>query len=181
MRHLATSMRRTSLGIGLGCGILAGAIGLAQWMLTARDTSARVADFQTFVQRNNPEFVDWTGVSGGSQEYWFITAVMASILLLAVYRFAGAAAARSTRSRRGGMVGAATAIAIGSVAYVAAGLVAYVLSSTSSVTGSIIAGMLIWEPLLGLAFISAALHVAWTAAGKVEHAGIRAAPGRQTL
>jgi hypothetical protein len=106
---------------------------------------------------------------------------MADILLLAVYLFAGAAAARSTWSRRGGMVAAATAIAIGGVVYVAAGLVTYALSSTSSVTGSIIAGMLIWEPLLRIAFISAALFIAWEAASMDEHAGIRAAPGRQTL
>jgi hypothetical protein len=59
-------VRRVTLGIGIGCGAVAGAIGTAQWALAARYTAAHVAAFEASIQRNHPELVDtnsaWTVV-----------------------------------------------------------------------------------------------------------------------
>ncbi len=45
MQPKATKLRRTSLGIGLGCGLLASAIGVTHWTLTTNETATSVADF----------------------------------------------------------------------------------------------------------------------------------------
>jgi hypothetical protein len=180
MRRMATGTRGVSVSIGMGFGLVSGAIGVEQWALTAHEATTRVAAFQAFVQRDHPELVDWTGVSQGSQSYWLGTAAVAGVVMLIMYAVAGAVTARVAASRREGMVAAGVAVGIGSAVYVAASLVTYVLLPGSSITASIIAGILVFEPILGIIFVGMAVSLARKAVDAGERAGRRTALGHRS-
>jgi hypothetical protein len=118
-------------------------------------------------------------VTQGSQAYWLGSAAVAGVALLIVYAIAAALAARVASNQREGMVAATTAIIVGSVAYVAASLLNYVLLPGSSVTASTIAGVLVFEPVLGIIFVRIAFSVAQAAANAGERAGVRVVPERR--
>lgn len=137
MRREAVGARRTAYGIGLGAGLAAGMVGVAQWVLTARDLDERLASFRA-VQRQFPDFGDATNVVRGNEWYWVGTAALAFLVALVLCLFAAFVAGWALRLRRDGTVAAWVAAAVSGAMYIGASLVAVWTSPAPDMTQSVV-------------------------------------------
>lgn len=176
MRRGATGARRAAYGVGLGCGLVAGMVGVGQWALTARDLDERYAAYQAMLRRS-PDLLDATNVVMANQWYWLGTAAWASVATLVVYLLAAFTAAWASQRRRDGVVAAGVAAAVSGAMYVAATLVVLVTGPAPFV----IEGILPCEVPAGLAFVGGALLLARAAARLGTRAGTTFSRGRQAF
>lgn len=162
MGRKVASAWRTSYGIGLSCGLAAGMVGIAQWILTARDLVERLAAFRA-AQREFPGFGDATNVVRGNEWYWVGTATLAFLTILVICLLAAFLAGWALKRRRDGEVAAWVAAAVSSAVYVLASLVAMWTSPAPDMTQSVVPCGLIFE--LALACIVVVLAPAGAGIG----------------
>jgi ABC-type glycerol-3-phosphate transport system permease component len=106
-------------GIGLGYGLAAGLVGVAQWVLTQRDLVERLAAFHA-LQRRYPRFFDETNVVRGNAWFWLVTALVAAVAMLAVCWLAAFTATWVRQRVRDGVMAALVVAAVSGAMYLAA-------------------------------------------------------------
>src|SRR5260221_727705 len=113
---------------GGGFGLLAGLVGVVQWVLTQLDLIERVAAFNAFLQ-THPDAWDADTVVWGNHVYWFCSAAVAGFAMLVLYLCAAFTAARASQGVQAGIAAAWLAAAVSMAKY---GLAAGRAISTSS-------------------------------------------------
>jgi hypothetical protein len=161
------SMRREAgvcwrpLGTGVGFGLVAGLVGVVQWVLTARDLDERLAAFQAW-QQTHPSAWDSTNVARGNEWFWVFSAAVAGVVMLALYGCAAFTTARASKRYQDAITAAWLAAAVSIVVYCLATFVAIATSSDPSTTKSVVPcepafGLELMVPLIPLASEAASL------------------------
>jgi hypothetical protein len=135
-RHVMRRAARSwvmPIGIGAGCGILAGVVGAAQWALTQRDLADWLAEFHAS-QWQHPGFFDETNVARGTFWFWIGTAVVAALVALVVCALAAFTASRMHGRWLDGMIAAIVTAILGSAIYVMAASLAVATSLDPTMT-----------------------------------------------
>lgn len=149
--------------IGLGYGLVASMIGIAQWVLTARDLAAREAAFQA-VHLRFPVFDDATNVARGNEWFWVYTAVGAGVVMLVVYLLAAFTACGVSPRRHDGVVAARMAAIVSGMTYFVATIVAIAASPVQDITESLVPcelvfGLVVFGTFIPLAHIGASMGI----------------------
>jgi hypothetical protein len=129
--------RLTPYAIGIGYGALAGLIGIAQWILTARDLDTRLAEFYA-IQRQHPGFFDETNVDRGNFWFWFGTAIVAAAVMMAICTLAAYTASWVSLHRLDGILAGWVAGFVGGVMYRIATAVAVATSPVPQMTQEVV-------------------------------------------
>jgi hypothetical protein len=90
---------RTTYSIGLRCGLVAGLMGVAQWVIAQWMLAHELADFYA-VQQRNPDFFDATAVYHYYTLFYFVTALLAAALALFFCLLSAYTVSRMTHSQR---------------------------------------------------------------------------------
>ncbi len=177
MRYPSAGEWLLKCGIGVGCGLVAGLNGVAQWLLTAHDYAVRLAAFHA-VQRSSPGFNDATNVERGNFWFWCGTAPLAAFVvlvscLLAAFTVCWFMYGRRTgvvidwqaaaESRRDGVIAAWIAATVGAGIWLAATLVTTATPSVSDAafftTCQALLGILVFGMLIPLAPVAANMGI----------------------
>ncbi len=133
---------------GVGFGLLAGLVGVVQWVLTQLDLIEREAAFNAFLQ-THPDAWDADTVLWGNHVYWFCSAAVAGFAMLVLYLGAAFTAARASQRVQAGIAAAWLAAAMSMAVYGLATVVAIATSSDPLITSDLV----LCEPVLGLGLI----------------------------
>lgn len=133
MQRASAGAWRSPYRIGLGYGLVAGMVGVAQWFLTAHDLAGREVAIQALKARVGG-FADTTSLVRGSFWYWLGTAAVAGVTMLVLYLLAAVTAAKSLQRQRAGVGAAWVAAAVSSTMYVAATVVMLVRGPAPAIT-----------------------------------------------
>lgn len=179
MQRELAGARRISFGIGLGTGLIAGVVGIAQRALAAHDLAARWAVFLA-ARRSHPGFDDAAPALQGNQWYWLGTATAAGLMMLVLYLLTAFTVGWALGRRGDGSIAAWMAVAVSGTMYMAATFVALLTGPLEGVQGVIIT---VWpcQLPLGLAFFGMVLLVAPVCAGMGVRVRQLFSHGRVTL
>jgi hypothetical protein len=133
---------------GVGFGLLAGLVGMVQWVMTQLDLIEREAAFNAFLQ-THPDAWDADTVLWGNHVYWFCSAAVAGFAMLVLYLCAAFTAARASQRVQAGIAAAWLAAAVSMAMYGLATVVAIATSSDPLITSDLV----LCEPVLGLGLI----------------------------
>ena len=176
MQQAVAGKRRAAYRIGLGFGLVAGVVGVAQWVFIARYV-VEGWDTALAIRRRYPDSVDAGNIGRPTVFYWLGTAAWVAVATLVLYLLAAFTTAWVLQRRRDSLVAAWVAVAVSSAMYVVATIVALVTSPGAT----FIAGILPCELPLGLAFLSGALLLIPVGTSLGIHAGMYFSRSRQAL
>jgi hypothetical protein len=156
----AANARWAPLGIGAGCGLVGGLVGVVQWVLTLHDLAERWANFSA-KQRRYPG--PWEGAYLITDNLWFWvgTAIAAGVVMLLLCWLAAFLASLTSMRRQDGVTAAWVSAIVSSAVYVAA---THVAVATSVDPGMTQAAVLCAVPY-GILFFSMVLLLASAGAG----------------
>ena len=148
--------RLISLGIGIGFGILAGLVGIAQWILTVRDLAGRLASFSGL------QGWDATGVVRGNELFWLGTAALAGVVMVVLCGAAAFAVGRLCHHQPTGVFAGLVAAVVSGATYIAATPLAITFSPEPGMIGGIVRceiplGMVFCGGAVGLALLGASM------------------------
>jgi hypothetical protein len=155
MEQSPTSGRRKAYLVGLTYGLAAGIVGIAQWVLMARDLTERLAQPLPLEQRFPVPIYDETNVVIGNEWFWADTTAIAVGIMLVLCFLAAVTAVWISPRRQDGVIAAWVAAIVGSVMYAVATFVAVAISPQPDMTGSVVP----CEPVFGIALFVALFPV----------------------
>lgn len=126
--------RLITLRIGAGYGLIAGLIGIADWVMAQRKLATDIAALQAALQQYPGHFADGTNIVRGYEWFYFLSAPVAAFLALFVCLLAAATTSWASYSRRDGVIAAWVAVIIGGGIWALATLVATATSPARSMT-----------------------------------------------
>ena len=157
-------------GIGVGYGLVASLVGVAQWVLTQRDLAERLAKFR-YVQCKYPYAcdgtADGTNALNGNELFWLRTILVAAVVMLVLCWLAAFTASRTSQHGRDSMVAGLVAAAVSGAMYVAAAALVVAMSPAPGMTSTNVPCVLPF----GIVFFGTAIVLAPAGAGMGARAG----------
>jgi hypothetical protein len=149
MQRTAAGEWKTTYGTGVGCGLVAGLVGVADWVKAQHDLDVRLVAFHT-AQQQYPSFGDATNVVRGYEWFYFSTAPLAAAIAFFICLLAAFTVCWRLRNQRDAIVAAWVAAIIAGSIWGVATFVVTAITPAPDMTVSVFP----CEGLLGFLFFS---------------------------
>lgn len=134
MQRTVMGVERRVLVIGVGCGAIAGLIGVAHWAIMQSRLSVALSQLNARYRLYGGGWVDGTGVARDYELFYFITAPVAAYLSVLACFMAAPLVYRASQNLRDGVVAMCLAATLGIGMWVLATVVAVDTSPDPSMT-----------------------------------------------